>query len=164
MVTGVDISPELLAAAADLSGHIRAPIEFRVGDAEQLPFDNATFDGVISTSGVVFAINQAAAAAELARVCRSGGRLVLATWAPGGAVAEFFRVIAQHSDAPPPPSSPLAWGDPVHVEQLLGRAFEQNSNKASAMPIMAALMIFGIGTRAALGPCVSSPKASLPTA
>jgi ubiquinone/menaquinone biosynthesis C-methylase UbiE len=124
VVTGVDISPALLAAATDLSGHIRPPIEFRLGDAEQLPLDNAAFDGVISTFGVMFAINQAAAAAELGRVCRSGGRLVLATWAPEGAVAEFFRVIAQHSDAPPPPSSPLAWGDPVYVEQLLGRAFE----------------------------------------
>jgi len=124
VVTAVDISPELLAAAADLSGHIRPPIEFRLGDAEQLPFDDGTFDGVISTFGVMFAINQAAAAAELGRVCRSGGRLVLATWAPEGAVAEFFGVIGRHSDAPPPPSSPLAWGDPAHVEKLLGKDFE----------------------------------------
>ena len=127
VVMGVDISPELLAAATDLSGHIRPPIEFRLGDAEQLPFDDAAFDGVISTFGVMFAINQAAAAAELARVCRSGGPL--ATWAPEGAVAEFFRIIAQHSDAPPPPSSPLAWGDPVRVEQLLGKAFELKFEK-----------------------------------
>src|SRR5215813_2683610 len=63
-VTGVDISPELLAAAADLSGHIRPPIEFRVADAERLPFDVGAFDGVVSTFGVMFAIDQAAAAAE----------------------------------------------------------------------------------------------------
>ena len=125
-VTGVDISPELLAAAADLSASIRPPIDFRLADAEQLPFDDGTFDGVVSTFGVMFAINQAAAANELARVCRSGGRLTLATWAPDGAVAEFFRVIAQHSNAPPAPSSPLAWGDPAHVETLLGGAFELN--------------------------------------
>jgi ubiquinone/menaquinone biosynthesis C-methylase UbiE len=123
-VTGVDISQELLAAAADLSRHIRPPIEFRLGDAEQLPFDNGAFDGVISTFGVMFAIDQATAAAELGRVCRSGGRLVLATWAPEGAVAKFFGVIAQHTDAPPPPSSPLAWGDPAHIEKLLGKTFE----------------------------------------
>jgi ubiquinone/menaquinone biosynthesis C-methylase UbiE len=84
MVTGVDIAPELLAAAADLSRHIRPPIEFLLGDAEKLPFDDSAFDGVISTFGVMFAIDQAAAAAELGRVCRSGGRLVLATWAPKG--------------------------------------------------------------------------------
>jgi SAM-dependent methyltransferase len=89
VVTGVDISPELLTAAGDLSGHIRPPIEFRLADTEQLPFDDGAFDGVISTFGVMFAINQEAAAAELGRVCRSGGRLVLATWAPAGAAAEF---------------------------------------------------------------------------
>src|SRR6478735_3930779 len=115
-VTAVDISPELLAAAADLSRHIRPPIEFRLGDAEQLPFGEGIFDGVISTFGVMFAVDQAAAAAELGRVCRSAGRLALATWAPEGAVAEFFKVIAQHSGTPPSPSSPLAWGDRAHVE------------------------------------------------
>jgi len=123
-VTGVDIAPDLLAAAGDLSRHIRPPIEFRLANAQQLPFDDGAFDGVISTFGVMFAADQAAAAAELARVCRSGGRLVLATWAPNGAVAEFFGVIAHHSDAPPPPSSSLTWGDPAHVEKLLGKEFE----------------------------------------
>lgn len=110
LVTAVDISPELLAAAADISAHIRPPIEFQLADVEQLQFEDGIFDGVISTFGVMFTINQAAAAAELGRVCRSGGRLILATWAPGGAVAEFFGVIAMHSEAPPPPTSPLAWG------------------------------------------------------
>ena len=124
MVTGVDISPELLTAADDLSGHIRPPIEFRLADAEQLPFDHGAFNGVISTFGVMFAINQIQAAAELGRVCRSGGRLILATWAPAGAVAEFLGVIAQHGDAPAPPSSPLAWGYLTQVETLLGKEFE----------------------------------------
>src|SRR5262249_22232466 len=123
-VTGVDISPELLAAAGDRSQHARPAIEFRLADAEQLPFDDGAFDGVISTFGVMFAVNQEAAAAELGRVCRPGGRLVLATWAPAGAVAEFFGVIAKHSDAPPPVQSPLAWGDPSHVERLLGQSFD----------------------------------------
>jgi ubiquinone/menaquinone biosynthesis C-methylase UbiE len=127
VVTAVDISQELLAAARDLSGHIMPAIEFRLADAERLPFDDGAFDAVISTFGVMFAGDQAQAAAELARVCRSGGRLALATWASKGAVAEFFGVIAQHSDAPPPPSSPLVWGDPAHVEKLLGRSFELKS-------------------------------------
>src|SRR5262245_2516245 len=82
MVTAVDISPELLAAAADISAHMHPPIEFQLADAEQLPFDDGVFDGVISTFGVMFAVNQGAAAAELGRVCRSGGRITLATWAP----------------------------------------------------------------------------------
>ena len=123
-VTGVDISRELLAAAADLSGHVRPVIEFLLADAERLPFEDGAFDAVISTFGVMFALDQGAAAAELGRVCRSGGRLALATWAPEGAVAEFFGIIARHSGAPPLPSSPLAWGDPAHVERLLGKAFD----------------------------------------
>lgn len=123
-VIGVDISQDLLAAARELSGHIRPAIEFRQGDAERLPFDDGVFDGIISTFGVMFAFDQKQAASELARVCRPAGRLVLATWAPAGAIAEFFGVIARHSDAAPPPSSPLAWGDPAHVEKLLGNAFD----------------------------------------
>ena len=90
-VTGVDISPELIAAAADLSAHVRPPIEFRLADAEQLPFNDGVFDGVISTFGVMFAVNQAAAAAQLGRVCRSGGRLTLATWAPEGRSGGIFQ-------------------------------------------------------------------------
>lgn len=133
-VTGIDIADELLAAASEYSGHMRPAIRFLRADAECLPFEDGAFDAVISTFGVMFAVDHAAAAAELGRVCRSGGRLALATWAPAGAVAEFFGIIAQHSGTPRPPSSPLAWGDPVHVERLLGQdfdlKFEQGINNA----------------------------------
>jgi SAM-dependent methyltransferase len=123
-VTGVDIADELLAAARELSVHSRPPIKYLRADAERLPFDDAAFDGVISTFGIMFAFDQAQAAAELGRVCRRGGRLALTTWAPAGAVADFFGIVARHSDAPAPPSSPLAWGDPNHVEELLGKVFD----------------------------------------
>jgi SAM-dependent methyltransferase len=121
-VTGIDIADDLLAAARELSAHLKPTITFLLADAERLPFEDGSFDAVISTFGVMFAGDQAAAAAGLARTCRAGGRLVLTTWAPAGAVAEFFRIIANYSDAPPS-SSPLAWGDPAHVERLLGRDF-----------------------------------------
>jgi SAM-dependent methyltransferase len=123
-VTAIDISPELLEAAEELSSHLHPAIVFRLADAERLPFADGSFDGIISTFGVMFAMNHLQAAAELARVCRRGGRLALATWAPGGSVAEFFGVIASYADAPAPAVSPLAWGDPKHVEELLGRHFE----------------------------------------
>jgi len=122
-VTAIDISAELVAAARELSAHVRPSIEFRVADAEALPFADASFDGVISTFGVMFALDQVRAAQELARVCRPGGRLVLTAWAPDGSVAEFFAILGKYGDAPPPPCSPLAWGDPREVERLLGRDF-----------------------------------------
>ena len=123
-VSAVDISAELLAAARELSAHVRPPIAFQLGDAERLAFPDAGFDGVISTFGVIFAQDQQRAARELGRVLRKGGRLALATWAPDGSVARFLGVIARHSDVPPPQASPLAWGDRQHVEDLLGRDFE----------------------------------------
>jgi SAM-dependent methyltransferase len=122
-VTGIDIAAELLAAAQALSAHLRPPIEFRLGAAERLPVPDAAFDRVISTFGVMFALDPEQAAAELARVCRPGGRLVLASWAPAGAVAVFFGLIGKHARQPPPDPSPLAWGDPARLEALLGRDF-----------------------------------------
>lgn len=129
-VTAVDIAPELLAAAAELSAHVRPAIEFHRADAEALPFRDGRFDGVISTFGVMFAANPARAAAELGRVCRPGGRVCLATWSHDGSIAEFFAIIGRHAEsreARPKgsaPASPLAWGDPSVVERLLGRDFE----------------------------------------
>ena len=74
-VVGVDIADHLLEAARTLSAHVKPPIDFRHADAEALPFDEASFDAVVSTFGVMFAPNQDAAAGELLRVCRSGGTL-----------------------------------------------------------------------------------------
>ncbi|MBO6539198.1 MAG: class I SAM-dependent methyltransferase [Rhizobiaceae bacterium] len=122
-VTGIDISDELLAAARDLAPSALS-LGFRCADAERLPFDDGAFDRVISTFGVMFAANQQRAADELARVCKPGGRLVLATWVPGGSVAQFFGIVGKHAGDPPPEQSPLAWGDPEHVRSLLGEAFE----------------------------------------
>ena len=123
-VTAIDIAPDLVAAAESLSAHMRPPIDFRVADAERLPFEDASFDRVISTFGVMFAADQERAAAELARVCRPGGRLAVSVWVPDGSVAEFFAIIGRYSDAPPPDPSPLAWGAPERIQNLLGDAFE----------------------------------------
>jgi SAM-dependent methyltransferase len=122
-VTAVDISTELLKAGEALSAHLRPRIAFERADAEALPFPDASFDGVVSTFGVIFAQNQERAAAELGRVCRKGGRLVLAVWDIKGAVADLFAVTSKYSTAAPPPASPLAWGDRARAEALLGRDF-----------------------------------------
>jgi len=123
-VTAVDISADLIAAAEALSAHVDPAIDFRVADAESLPFEDASFDRVISTFGVMFAANQAQAAAEMARVCKPGGRLVVVSWVPGGAVDEFFGIVGTHAGAPPPEANPMAWGDPDAVAALLGDAFD----------------------------------------
>lgn len=122
-VTAVDIAPELISAAEELSAHVAPPIRFRVADAENLPFPDGRFDRIVSTFGVMFAADHATAAGELGRVCRKGGRLCLATWVPDGAVAQFFGVLGSHTGAPPPEPSPLLWGDPDYLDELLGRDF-----------------------------------------
>lgn len=123
-VVGVDIAADLLAAARELSNTGQSKIYFQQADAEALPFNDASFDGVISTFGVMFAANQAKAAAELARIVRPGGRLVVAAWTPGGAVEKFFGIIADHAGSSPPAQSPMNWGDPDSATALLGDSFD----------------------------------------
>ena len=79
-VIGIDYAPTLLALGQARAATERLPVTFRDGDAEQLPFADATFDVVLSTFGVMFAPNQEQAASELVRVCRPGGKMGLASW------------------------------------------------------------------------------------
>lgn len=123
-VTACDFAPRLLDAARRLSVGVEPPIRFDLADAAALPYADGAFDGVISTFGVMFAADQRAAAAELARVCRRGGRLVLVAWVPGGAVAKFFALLGRHDATPPPDTNPLDWGDPQKVTALLSTDFE----------------------------------------
>ncbi len=124
-VVGVDIAEGLLEGARRLSAHTQPPISFERADAEHLPFADQAFDHVISTFGVMFAGDHNAAARELARVCKPGGRLVLATWEPAGAVGDFFRLLSGYQDVPASAGpTPLHWGDPDHVRSLLSEAFD----------------------------------------
>jgi SAM-dependent methyltransferase len=125
LVSGVDIAEQLLETARALADRERLGITYRVGDAERLPFEDAAFDAVVSTFGVMFASNPLAAASELARVVKPGGRIVLATWKDDGNVAAMFGVMKPFLPAPPspPPPSPFAWGRPERVRELLGERF-----------------------------------------
>ena len=126
-VTGIDIAEGLLDAARELSAHIDPPITFIEADACGLPFDDAQFDRAISTFGIMFAPDQKAAAAELARVVKPGGRVVLASWAPDPAVARVFELMSEYQDTPPPASdapSPMSWGEEDGVVGLLGDYFD----------------------------------------
>jgi SAM-dependent methyltransferase len=124
-VTALDLAPELIETARRRAARAGVEARFDVGDAERLPYPNASFDVVSSGFGVMFAPDQRAAAAELARVCRPGGRLALLTWHPSLGVAELFKVMARYM--PPRPEGvgdPFAWGDRDRVSELLGDAFE----------------------------------------
>jgi len=125
-VTAVDIADPLLEAARQLSGHIEPAVTFRHADAEALPFADAAFDGVISTYGVMFAGKPQVAAAELARVAKPGGRLVLLTWLDDtvGYIPAFFSIVARYAGGPPPEISPMVWGNADWLARTLGGNFE----------------------------------------
>jgi len=133
-VTGVDIAADLIAAARERAAAERLTIDYEVGDAESLPFGDGEFDAVISTFGVMFATKQEAAAAELARVCRKGGRIALATWTPTGNVFEMFKVMKTYMAPPPTPAprSPFEWGNADRVRELLSSAFQLQFEPATS--------------------------------
>jgi len=125
-VTGLDLHADLIDAAAALAAEARLQIAFQVGDAEALPFHDASFDAVISTFGVMFCSRPEAAAQELARVTRKGGRLALVTWAVDGTVFGMFKAMKPYMAAPAgnPPPSPFEWGSIARLKSLLGDAFD----------------------------------------
>jgi SAM-dependent methyltransferase len=124
-VTGLDLAPALIETAKQMAADEGLQIDYLVGDAEALPFDDASFDTVSSTCGVMFAPDHEAVARELARVTKPGGRLGLMNWHPTKGVPEFFKVMAAYQ--PPRPEgvgNPFEWGDQDHVRELLGESFD----------------------------------------
>lgn len=122
-VVGVDLSPALIETARERAEKRGLSIDYRVGDAERLELEDASFDAVGSSVGIMFTPSHDAAAAELARVTKPGGRIALASWTPDGGIGELFRMMAPFQSAPPP-SSPFDWGDEAKVRGLLGDSFE----------------------------------------
>jgi SAM-dependent methyltransferase len=132
IVTGVDIAYGLIEAAERQAAVERLPVRYRQGDAEDLPFDDASFDAIVSTYGVMFASRPDAAAKELARVCKPGGRIALTTWTSDGNVFKMFQVMKAYMPAPPAPapSSPFEWGNIDRIRQLLGGEFDLKFERA----------------------------------
>jgi SAM-dependent methyltransferase len=119
-VISTDYVPTLLEsgrARAQAEGH---QVRFQEADAENLPFADASFDVVMSTFGVMFTPNQDQAAAELARVCRPGGKIGLANWTPESFIGELFRTIAGYVPPPPGVKSPGLWGTQARLNELFG--------------------------------------------
>ena len=125
MTTGVDIAAGLLDAARERASSEGLEIDYLLGDAESLPFDDGSFDAVVSTFGVMFASRPEAAAAELARVCRRGGRIALTSWLSDSNLYKMFEVMKRYMPPPPTPAppSPFEWGRTERIRELLGRNF-----------------------------------------
>ena len=117
-VTGIDFSDALLAVARERAADAMVEVDWVEGDAQDLPFEDGSFDRVISTFGHMFAPDHERTAAEMKRVCR--GRIGICCWSPNGAVGRMFRTIAELVPPPPGSASPLLWGTEEHVRELLG--------------------------------------------
>jgi SAM-dependent methyltransferase len=119
-VTGVDFVPELLER-----GRIRAAaelleVEFVEGDVQELPFEDGSFDVVLSTFGAMFAPDQERTAAELLRVTRPGGRIGMANWVPDGFVGEVFAATGRYVPSPPGVPPATVWGTEGRLRELFG--------------------------------------------
>ena len=119
-VVSTDYVPSLLER-----GQLRAkaeglPVEFKVADAEALPFADATFDIVVSTFGVMFTPDQDKAATELLRVCKSGGKIGLANWTPEGFIGQLFKTLGKYLPPPAGAKSPALWGTPSRITEMFG--------------------------------------------
>jgi SAM-dependent methyltransferase len=119
--TGLDLSPGLIDVAREKGADAMVEVDWIVGDAQALPFEDDSFDRVILIFGHMFAPDHRAAADELKRVCRPGGRIAIACWTPDGKIGEMFK--AMGTLGPPPPEGfqpPALWGTEDHVRELLG--------------------------------------------
>jgi SAM-dependent methyltransferase len=117
---GVDYVPALLERGRRRAAAEGLPVKLLQGDAESLPFPDASFDAVTSVFGSMFAPDHAKAAAELLRVCRPGGTIALASWTPEGFIGELFRTVSAHVPPPAGVRSPMLWGTEGHLRELLG--------------------------------------------
>lgn len=119
-VVGIDYVPALLERGRERARAERLDIGFVEGDAEALPFPDRSFDGVVSVFGSMFAPDHHRAAAELARVCRPGGTIALASWTPEGFLGALFRAVTAHVPPPAGARSPMLWGTERHLVELFG--------------------------------------------
>ncbi len=119
IVTGVDIATNLIEQARARAEAEGLVIRFDEGDAEQLPYADATFDIVLSLIGAMFAPRPERVAAEMVRVCRPGGRILMVNWTPSGFVGQMFKTSGKHVPPPAGMPSPVLWGDEATVRERL---------------------------------------------
>jgi ubiquinone/menaquinone biosynthesis C-methylase UbiE len=119
-VTGIDIAPNLLEQAEHWATQEGLSIKFEEGNAEQLPYENSSFDVVVSMFGAMFAPRATETAAELLRVTRPGGRIALANWTPDSFIGQMFRLVGKYVPPAPGVPSPLLWGSTTTITERFG--------------------------------------------
>jgi ubiquinone/menaquinone biosynthesis C-methylase UbiE len=119
-VVSTDYVGALLARGRERAAAERLNIEFREADVEALPFADGSFDAVVSTFGCMFAPDARRTAAEMLRVCKSGGRIGMANWTPSGFIGQLFKTIGRHVPPPAGVESPALWGTRERIEMLFG--------------------------------------------
>jgi SAM-dependent methyltransferase len=137
-VVATDLTPELLEAGR---ARVEAPdldLEWTPADAEHLPFEDASFDVVMSAIGAMFAPHHQAAADELVRVCRPGGTIGLLSWTPEGLIGALFRAMGPFAPPPPPGAQPPPlWGSEQHLRELLGDRVEYRTVTREVLDVSA---------------------------
>ena len=119
-VTGTDYVESLLERARERAEAERLPVDFALGDAEDIEYATGSFDAVVSVFGSMFAPDHRRTAAEMLRVTRPGGTVALASWTPDGFIGELFRTVAGFAPPPAGLESPTLWGTPAHLEEIFG--------------------------------------------
>jgi SAM-dependent methyltransferase len=137
-VVASDLTPELFDAGRARAADEGVELEWAEADAEDLPFEDASFDAVISSIGVMFAPHHKAAADELIRVCRPGGTIGLLSWTPEGMIGGLFRTIGPFAPTPPPGAQPPPlWGGDEHLRELLGDRVELETLERDVLEVTA---------------------------
>jgi SAM-dependent methyltransferase len=121
-VVGLDYVPALLERGRLRAKAEHLSVEFVEGDAENLPFEDRTFDTVLSIFGAMFAPNHRKTASELARVCKPGGKIAVACWTPTGFIGEVFRIMGKYVPSTPGVTPPVEWGKESHLRDIFGDA------------------------------------------
>ena len=128
-VTGVDIAPNLVEQARENAKRAGLTVQFDEGDAEALPYGDASFDAVVTMFGAMFAPRPELVAAELKRVCRPGGFIAMANWTPTGFIGRMFKTTAKHFPLPPGMQSPVLWGVEETLRERLGEGISKVETK-----------------------------------
>jgi SAM-dependent methyltransferase len=158
-VVASDLTPRLLDAGRERAEAEGLALQWQEADAENLPFDDTSFDVVMSSIGVMFAPHHQPAAAELVRVCRPGGTIGLLSWTPEGMIGDLFRTIGPFA-APPPPGAqpPPLWGSEDHLAELFGEDVTFRMHRRENLEITAFPEPYGYAEhfKACYGPTIAA--------